>query len=89
MLRFVKSSLRRLLELQRTGAQAPKGTASGSWTVRFAGLLESADYTNQFLDGMGNSDVVMFAFRTLFREVGGESRIPDTDIFGCIVQGIS
>ena len=52
MLRFVKSSLRRLLECKRTGAQAPKCTASGSRAVRSAGLLESIDHTNQFLGGM-------------------------------------
>ena len=52
MLRFVKSSLRRLLERLRTGAQAPNGTASGGRAVRFTGLLESADHTDQLLGGV-------------------------------------
>ena len=88
MLRFVKSSLRRLLEHLRTGAQAPKGTASGGRAVRFAGLLEGTDHTDQLFGSVGNGDIVMFTLRNLLSEISSKCWIPLADELGCIEEGI-
>ena len=72
MLRFVKSSLRRLLERQRTGARAPKGTVSGCRTVRHTRLLESEDHTDQLFGSMGNGYIVVFTLSLLFGKIASE-----------------
>ena len=86
MLRFVKSSLRRLLERQRTRAQAPKGTASGCRRISLARSDQSEDQPDKFLGRMRYGNVVVFSFSSLLRQICGESRIPVADEPGGIEQ---
>ena len=89
MLRFVKSSLRRLLELQRKNARAPKGTASGRRRISLTGSDESKYQPDKLLDRVRDSNVVMFPFGLLLRQVCSESRIPFANEPGGIEQGVT
>ena len=76
------------LSVSEQKAQAPKGTASGCWAVRFSGFLDCTDHTNQFLGSMGNGNIVVLALSPFLGKVSSEGRIPVTDELSCIEQGI-
>lgn len=85
---IVKGTLRRLRRYRIT--QAPKRiTELRRRVVRLTGALQGKDEAHQFLGGVGDGDIVMLAFRPLFRQISGEGSIPMADVLCGVVERIA
>ena len=90
MLRFVKGSLRRL-HVRGRGKELRlrRGQRSGCRTICLSGLHECEDQANEYFGGVGNSDIVMLAFRTFPGQVGSKGGIPVADKLCGVKQRIT
>lgn len=80
MLRFVKGTLRRLVQYVFVSS----GSRESLWNILFARSFKMVEQANELLCGVRHSNIVMLAFRQLFPEINGKGRLPFADIFCCI-----
>ena len=82
MLRFVKGTLRRLVQYVFVSS----GSRESLRNILFARSFKVVKQANELFCGMRHGNIVMLAFRQLLPEINGKSRLPFADIFCCIQE---
>ena len=85
MLRFVKGTLRRLIQYVFVSS----GSRESLRNVLLARSFKMVEQANELLCGVRHSNIVMLAFCSFLCKVFSKRWIPMADIFGRIVKGIS
>ena len=74
---------------ERVSAQAGRMKSGRYAAIRLPRFLHGKYQPNQLFGGMGNGNIVVFALCAFLGEIGGESRVPVADVYGCIVKGVA
>ena len=76
---------------EQRSEQAPTGYREEVRRIRYKAfqIFDGKYQPNQLFGGMENGNVVMLGLRPFLGEIGSKGRVPETDILGCVVEGVA